>query len=455
MTPRLFEALAGSSARDSTNGAIEALPSMFVRSIKQHVESVKPSKQVMADLWRPVVVIDGAGRKHVLHVDPITVRQFRRTIADELKHVREKRRRMLRRIRELRKGFPEPRPCDVAARLRREVEEAQRRASEPLLRPLPPDITSLRVLVDVSAAMAQLELVCDRLAVELPEMLAAAGVRSLSLAALSDQASSVSASLPPVHLDMGGAEALPMLAQWLQGLRLLVPPPPALASASTVATSERRKTGAAGSKARRQRAGAGGGPRLAPTLRAMLQADQVGPGTVILLVACSAPGDLAASEAVLRKGGAVLQVAGVFGSSPEDPEPSLQQLVDAAAPGGDMWLFFGPRYWAEFEAVRSRQLEAVEAKLREESERLDGCLDLWADGELVSPKVFEMRLIERIMRECYAEEQQCEEELTCATQVLERTLVPRDDILAVLRDDDGCGGTALLPGAKVPLTARF
>merc|ERR1712039_253624 len=52
---------------------------------------------------------------------------------------------------------------------------------------------------------------------------------------------------------------------------------------------------------------------------------------------------------------------------------------------------------------------------------------------VVSPKVFEMRLIERIMWECYIEELRCEEELSCAGKVLERTLVDREDILATMR----------------------
>ena len=155
-------------------------------------------------------------------------------------------------------------------------------------------------------------------------------------------------------------------------------------------------------------------------------AEALGPGGgAVLLVACSPPADLEESVGIARRSELVLQIAGVLGTSREDPELALQQLADAAAPGSGLHLFFGSDYWERFAGLRRRQLEKLERRPASGSAR---------DSAGVSTKVFEMRLIERQLRECFVEEQRCEDELTCASRVLSRTLVDREDVLAVLQD---------------------
>ena len=60
---------------------------------------------------------------------------------------------------------------------------------------------------------------------------------------------------------------------------------------------------------------------------------------------------------------------------------------------------FGESYWDAFAAARRKQLEATAAVSN-------------SDGETVSGEMLEIRLLERIMRECYVDEQRCEEETT-------------------------------------------
>lgn len=145
------------------------------------------------------------------------------------------------------------------------------------------------------------------------------------------------------------------------------------------------------------------------------------------------------AEDVARDNFGIVQAIGVFGSSPDDPEPALQKLVDVAMQGSSLHLYFGPTYWSNFIAARNQQLENLEPTVATRQKMLEAagvgvvehaCHD---QEEFVSPELFEMRLIERIMRECHTEEQRCEEELVCATRLLERTAVNRDDILTTLR----------------------
>lgn len=150
---------------------------------------------------------------------------------------------------------------------------------------------------------------------------------------------------------------------------------------------------------------------------------------------------------LVRQSNALIQAVGVFGGSPEDPEPALQRLVDASGDddeasmqshGSSLRLYFGQEYWTKFAASQRQRLCQLEQLLEEEKSKA-----LWADhdssanaGEVISAEIFEMRLIERVMRECYVEEQCCEEELVCAGRVLERTLVDREEVLAAMREQD-------------------
>merc|ERR1712137_694821 len=125
-----------------------------------------------------------------------------------------------------------------------------------------------------------------------------------------------------------------------------------------------------------------------------------------------------------------------------------QELVDAAAPSSSLRIFFGREYWSKFIAVRQQQIEVAE-----QNGSASEMIGNQNADEIVSPKVFEMRLIERVMRECYSEEQQCEEELTCATRVFERTLIDSEDIVAVLRGDR-FNSVPRLHALMAPATAR-
>jgi len=280
-----------------------------------------------------------------------------------------------------------------------------------LVAALPAETSALHVFLEVTPYMLQLELACQHLLQELPAVLAAAGVHRLSFSILGDD--SVKNDLPTLPpFDCNDPEAVNVASEWLKSLRAPAPPD----------TLPDKKSKASGgfSFARAL--------RWATTSEALLGSTN----SSVLLLACSKPADLEACIGLARRSNVSLQVVGVFGRSPEDPESGLQELVDAAAPGSSLKLFFGPSYWSKFIAARERQL-----RVAEESAGASGTADrLAGDTEIVSAKVFEMRLIERVMRECYSEEQQCEAELTCATRVFERTLIEREDLLGVLRGDD-------------------
>eukprot|EP00418_Pyrodinium_bahamense_P054756 CAMPEP_0179186104 /NCGR_PEP_ID=MMETSP0796-20121207/92294_1 /TAXON_ID=73915 /ORGANISM="Pyrodinium bahamense, Strain pbaha01" /LENGTH=432 /DNA_ID=CAMNT_0020890077 /DNA_START=55 /DNA_END=1350 /DNA_ORIENTATION=+ len=411
LTPRLFRELVG-----KREAHIAALPAAYVPVIRQHVESVAPSKQVMAQNYVPVVVEGEDGMRRVLHVDPLAVRQFRRTVAEELRCVREKRRRMMRRMKALRQELPTARDQDVAPALECEIAVAEARAGEPLLQPLPVGTRSLHVLVEATPCMVQLSLVCEHLIRELPVVLAAAGCRRLSLLALgvgSSQACEGPAALPSVH----GAELQEAL-KWLQQLAAAAQAakPPAGATA-----------GQAGAKESTLLASSF---RLAPALRrAAAAGSQEGSTAAVLLLACSPPDDLDASLAAIQDGGLALQAVGVFGLASEDPEPALQALASRASRESSLYLFFGSEYWTKFAGVRRRQLERLRRRMEAERQAY-GPEREGEDGDVTSPKVFELRLVERAVRECYVQEQSCEQELTCASRVLDRTLVDREDVLA-------------------------
>lgn len=424
-TPRLFDALM--SARPAP---VKALPSAYIPTVSCHVESVAPSKQIFAQYWCPVVVEDQAGDRHLLHVDPIVVRTFRRTVAEELQHVREKRKRMLKRMQNIRQDFPQAQArAQVKVQLRREISDAQSRTHQSLLRPLPASTTVLHVLLEVTPYMLQLKLALQHLIQELPTVAAAAGVDRISFSLLGTDG----CSLPTWALfDYQDAEAWREACDWLLSLEA-----PARPNSSDSKSC--------------------GGFQLAGALRWITTSEAFDKSSrpAALLLSCSAPEDREACVGLARRSNVPLQMVGVFGLAPEDPEPGLQELADASAQGSSLHLFFGPAYWLQFIAVREMQLQVAEASAGESAHHAETAEMLSSGNEIVSAKAFEMRLIERVMRECYSEEQQCEEELTCATRVLERTLIDREDLLAVLRGD-GARPLALppLPGSTAPHTAR-
>lgn len=423
MTPRLFEALVG--APDTT---IAASVATYVPAISQHMQSVAPSKQVMAQYWCPVVVEDDIGARRVLHVDPLAVRKFRRSVAEELRCVQDKRRRMMQRIKSIRQDLPPARVKDVSARLGREITEAEEKASEPLLQSLPSGTQCLHVFLEATQHMMQLSLVCEHLMRELPAVMEEAGVHRVSLAILGG----INKHDPPPLEGATAAEA----CAWLSALNAAYQSRPLPGRRKTISCKGANHAGNFNCASALQRAAT------AETLGKF--GDSSG-DSIVLLVVCSPPSDLDECVATMRRSDLVLQVVGVFGVSPDDPEPALQKLTDASAPNSSLHLFFGREYWTKFATVRRRQLNRLRLQRERHSTVVASAdVDVGAneqasldhdseDSDVVSPKVFEMRLIERIMWECYMEEQRCEEELACAGKVLERTLVDREDILATMR----------------------
>jgi hypothetical protein len=354
----------------------------------------------------------------VLHVDPIVIRKFRRTIAKELQHVREKRERMLGRINTIRQDFPQIQARDAILRLQNEIAEAKNRQDEMLLQPLSEEIQVLHIFLDSTSHMIQLELVCQYLLRELPSVLGNSSVQQISLTALragpaSDNVDNIPTLAP---FDWKDSDSWKVACEWLASLQ------PQLAVDKQ-------------NKKQKSRA-VSGGVSLERALRWASTSDAFDNGngkSMILLLACSEPVDIDACIGLGRRSNALLHIIGVFGLSPDDPEAGLQRLADAAIAGSSLRMFFGSTYWNQFVAVRERQLQQAEQS-EWGLEAASTFIGNQSDNEIVSGKVLEMRLIERIMRECYSEEQQCEEELTCATRVFERTLVDSEDITAVLRD---------------------
>lgn len=411
LTPRLFEVLLHSDL-----APIEALPSAYIPTISRHVESVGPSKQVFSQYWCPVVVEDERGERHVLHVDPIVIRKFRRTIAKELQHVREKRERMLGRINTIRQDFPQIQARDAILRLQSEIAEAKNRKDEILLQPLSEEIQVLHIFLDATSHMIQLELVCQYLLRELPSVLGNSSVQRISLTALraglaSDNVDNIPTLAP---FDWKNSDSWKVACEWLASLQ------------PQLAVDKQTK--------KQKSCAVSGGVSLERALRWASTCDAFDNGkSMILLLACSEPVDIDACIGLARRSNALLHIIGVFGLSPDDPEAGLQRLADAAIAGSSLRMFFGSTYWNQFVAVRERQLQQAEQS-EWGVEAASTFIGNQTDNEIVSGKMLEMRLIERIMRECYSEEQQCEEELTCATRVFERTLVDSEEITAVLRD---------------------
>eukprot|EP00927_Polykrikos_kofoidii_P061304 TRINITY_DN56159_c0_g1_i1.p1 TRINITY_DN56159_c0_g1~~TRINITY_DN56159_c0_g1_i1.p1 ORF type:complete len:559 (-),score=83.79 TRINITY_DN56159_c0_g1_i1:211-1887(-) len=467
LTPRLFETLAYSS-----KACLSSCAASYVPAISQYVESVAPSKNVMAQNFVPVVMEDEVGGRHAFHVDPIAIRQFRRRMGGELQQVQGKRERMLRRIRKIRNEFPAVHAYEQANRLQREIAEAESRINEPLVVPLPPKTPTLHVFVDVSRHMVQLDLVRSRLLEELPMVLESAGTRRVSFAALGAETCGAPQYTGPRNCS-GAQDILHAANEWLQDIVAEKIAVSCLAVRDSNEHSMNEGTTAAAKKLNACATAADNGtyvgssqfskppaPRsnkdsnschikLAGLLRKATSADALcdGDASVVLLIASSCPmaEELEACTALMRRSSTILQVVGVFGSSPQDPEPSLKQLSEAGAPGSSLRLFFGPIYWTNFARSRSLQMERVERELRKqrgdrESTDRPGGDD---DNEIVSSKVFEMRLIERVMRECYVEEQRCEEELVCATKLLERKALDREEVVAAFRHQ--CSGAPHQP----------
>eukprot|EP00928_Gymnodinium_smaydae_P048788 TRINITY_DN32663_c0_g1_i1.p1 TRINITY_DN32663_c0_g1~~TRINITY_DN32663_c0_g1_i1.p1 ORF type:complete len:542 (+),score=124.04 TRINITY_DN32663_c0_g1_i1:75-1700(+) len=438
LTPLLHEALVS-----TPNACMEALPASYIPTIGRYVQSVEPSRNTVVQNYVPVLMEDEDGDRRAFHVDPLVVRRFQNKVADDLKHVREKRAQMLRRIHDLRREFPELPAREYARRLQREIEDAEERVGERLLRPLPLGTTTLHVLIDVTPHMLQLPLVRERMLHELPRILDEASTRRVTFTALGAHASEPASPSVPPTLDHD--EMLRAADEWLQEL---------LRSRHESLDPEEERSedsrAAIGSHAHHAVSLPLDAALRRSTAASAVGAEEEGLTAVLLIAsACPTAASLETCVGLMRRSPAVIHVVGVFGSCPEDPEPALQSLAKAGAPGSCFWLFFGPTYWSNFALSRQRQLAEVLAAAQKEHERramIDAASagkshqkslfdedEDYPETEIVSTKVFEMRLIERIMRECYEEEQRFELELACAARLLERSVVDAEDLLAALR----------------------
>lgn len=302
------------------------------------------------------------------------------------------------------------RSSDVIAQLRHEIDDALGRVNEPLLVALQPQLRldgsmgapgTLYTFVEASLHMCQLDLVKSRLSSELPKVIREAGIENFNLAAL--------------HEGSGFKESWALVSTPLKAQQIKCAEVSAWWEALKPTKSAKRSAGL----------------RLAKALRWAMTADALAEcNGAILFVLCSRPVDLEDCLGLVRQSAMPISIVGVYGMSPEDPEPALQQLVDAAAPGSSLRLWFGPDYWRRFAESRKRVL--AKAEEREQLHPSPAVPD-GEEDEVVCSSILEMRLMEKVMRECYEEEAQCEEELECASHVLQRSLVDREDIGQVLR----------------------
>eukprot|EP00931_Biecheleriopsis_adriatica_P089901 TRINITY_DN63973_c0_g1_i1.p1 TRINITY_DN63973_c0_g1~~TRINITY_DN63973_c0_g1_i1.p1 ORF type:complete len:484 (+),score=103.63 TRINITY_DN63973_c0_g1_i1:23-1453(+) len=427
LTPRVFDALVKNS-----DSWMEALPTTYVKSINQHV-----SGNFMAQQWCPVVVEEPVGIRKVLYVDTLDVREFRLEVRQELSDVQDKRGRVLRRIKHIREQLPKAHPRLAVERLEREIKDAEVRAKEPLIKPLPEGVNQLTVWLEASPRMVLLESVCKSLEAELPAAMEAAGASKLSIIAVGlqhfgDRGRKGKADpeqrqeLQDLELlDALSAEGRQAISDWLQRLSEL-----AQASAAAVPRSQSRSR-------RGDDRSRGNCIRLADALKRGTMADALaGGGGTGLLIACSPPSDLEACESQMARSEMVLQIAGVLGASSEDPELPFENLAIASARGSRLNLWFGQDYWVSFAEARRRQLEHMRMhnpQLIHDEEGSSVPESVKATGEVVSGEMLEMRLLERVLRECYVDEQRCQEELTCLNRVLEKTLVDPDSVKEAMK----------------------
>lgn len=382
---------------------------------------------------------DEAGNRNVLHLDPLHVRNLREEVRAELQAVQDKRGRCRRRIKHIQLNLPKVHPRVISERLTKEIEEAEVRARESLVHPLPAKARQLFVFLEASPRMVQLDLVCQRLAAELPNAMEAADIALLTLVAVGCKCQKPAADFPrSLELqDATSVEGRQALNDWLQDLVVVAQP-------VTPDSCVQMKKGKVKKNLHFF---------LADALRRGATADALARGGgAALLIVCTPPTDMEACEAVMRRSKLVLQVQGVLGASPQDPEPPLEHLVEGAAPGSKLHLWFGQPYWEKFAEARRRQLEymrATNAKFQIETADNSILESMKMTGEVIGSDMLEVRLLERIMRECYVDEQRCEEELRCLNSVVANTLTDPEEIKEAMKPTKDDGQAAFLHLTKM------
>eukprot|EP00435_Cladocopium_sp_Y103_P072714 s636_g41.t1 len=252
------------------------------------------------------------------------------------------------------------------------------------------------------SSLVQLDLVCRHLKTELWPRLERAGAQSLTLSTLGTGSRARSAGRDlEVECSQEGRQ---IFEEFLDKV-----------------CQEREKVGEKGQ---------GKAICMAKRLRKAIDADALLGRGAALFVLCSVPADAAECEQLLCRGQFTLQITGVLGGSWEDPEICYERLIAAAAPGSALHLWFGEDYWNAFRAARRRQLESLS-----EGDAQDSLA--CSDGEVVSGEMLELRVLERLMRECYVDEQRCEEELKIMSQVLAKELCEAQDVKAARQSPRG------------------
>ncbi|CAL1171247.1 unnamed protein product [Cladocopium goreaui] len=400
-TPRMFEALILGDDRH-----MEALPSEHIATIKRHVHG-----NHMAEHWCPVIVENELGQRWALHLDPLLVRQHRIKVRQELFDVQEKRARMLRRIKDIRATLPKAHPAESRACWEKELHEAEQRLSEEcLVRQFPNGVKHVTVFLEISQQMVQLDLVCRHLKTELWPRLERAGAQSMTLSTLGTGSRARWRDLE-VECSQEGRQ---LFEEFLD-------------------------------KVCQERPAAGGQGKaicMAKRLRKAIDADALLGRGAALFVLCSVPADAAECEQLLCRGQFTLQITGVLGASCEDPEICYERLIAAAAPGSALHLWFGEDYWKAFRAARRQQLESLSGDAQD---------SLASDGEVVSGEMLELRVLERLMRECYVDEQRCEEELKIMSQVLAKELCEAHDVKAVRQSPRGFAPAVAVSSSSLQL----
>jgi hypothetical protein len=112
-----------------------------------------------------------------------------------------------------------------------------------------------------------------------------------------------------------------------------------------------------------------------------------------------------------------LALLGVKGNCAKDPEPFLQAVsINLQVP---LRVWFGPKYWAGYAESRRDLLSHINLS-REDAEKHDSVLR--------SERSFlEMRLIEWILRDFYAEEQILRQERACTLGMLKNAITEPPD----------------------------
>lgn len=259
--------------------------------------------------------------------------------------------------------------------------------------------------------MTNLSLVCQHLHDELPHFLQASNVKLHRLIALTDKSFGEGQKIfePDLLLNpdqVFNAQYMEVKA-WLDVLKEWRSPVPALPTPRSLDGHE-------------------GHLRLVQALKAAGATPAEGHAVILIGTSPLNPEELETCATVLEKKRFTLHVVGVVGASDQDAEPILQQLASSARGGSSVQLFFGQQYWTSFAAAQHEQLKKL-SRLDTAKVNCVGETSLPLVEEAFAPEMLEIRVLERVLQECFYEEQSCEEEILCAQKLLGQDLLDDQD----------------------------